>query len=786
MKITKTVRNGGRGELSFALRVATISALCGMTFGAGAAGFDDLYTEETGYVTMKKSDTKTVVSFAAVGNWSDGNPPHPETNYYVGTELILRGPNDSSYDNVTFAGRRLVIAGQITHPASSSRKTRWGDTFFLPGSKYYFNSVGTVAAGDFYIESTEQNPFTFSVKRDSGSIYTITQAQNFHSDQTAFMAFQQNGIVQVNFKYTGDWSDFYGTYTLPTNSFVQISQRTEGFSTPGRIVVPKDGTLTLLGTANVATLGELSVESGGKVCFESGATTSLLHVTNRLELAAGAIVDSSNTFDCVVLEAHTSTVFRLSPRAVAAGLPDWSKVVFPYRSSNGAGEVPHIYPFEVDDPEVEGGKYVGITMKPVVRMTNQCLSSKSAFDLKYNHPEEFWSNGRWPEPGYDYIAIEQTLIKNSDNPYVFPGDSYTVYRSNFGFYESSDDLTFDDLSLIGASAIRLMGGTHGYTMRGKLKLIGYPAAPAAALIKLATSRTLTIASEISGDNNLNVLLDTPNGNLNDLIGTLILTGVNTNWTGTLALSTTNDVYLLASGGLCEVGAESTLTLHVGDARSLGGPLPEFAFDSLAISNRCRLAVDATATFSDPTRGWYIPRSAFLYVTNGAVATCANTITLGGELVKEGEGALSLAAAPVQEGEEASIAVSNGTLAVSASNVLDGLPVKFGAGTALGVDVNSSDAGFLAKGIDLRNASFSSADERIFVTVVGVPEELGNYGPYAILTYDAAQSGAVASRYAVRWPRGGSMIAVCSETDNGDGTKTLKAMFHPCGIRFIVR
>ena len=278
----------------------------------------------------------------------------------------------------------------------------------------------------------------------------------------------------------------------------------------------------------------------------------------------------------------------------------------------------------------------------------------------------------------------------------------------------------------------------------------------------------------------------PNGNLSDLIGTLILSGANTNWTGKIALVSTNDVYGLASGTLCEVSAENTLTLRVSDARSLGGQLPEFAYDALAISNKCRLAVDATATFSDPTRGWYIPRSAFLYVTNGAVATCANTITLGGELVKEGKGALSLAAAPVQEGEGASIAVSNGTLAVAASGVLAGLPVKFGAGAALGVDVNSSDAGILAKGVDIRNMSISSADERLSVTVVGVPEELGNYGPYAILTYDAAQSGAVAAGYAVRWPRGGSMIAECWEVDNGDGTKTLKAAFHPCGMRFIVR
>ena len=45
--------------------------MCGAAlaaFGAVAAGFDDLYTAETGYVTLERSDTTNGQSFDKAGN----------------------------------------------------------------------------------------------------------------------------------------------------------------------------------------------------------------------------------------------------------------------------------------------------------------------------------------------------------------------------------------------------------------------------------------------------------------------------------------------------------------------------------------------------------------------------------------------------------------------------------------------------------------------------------------------------------------------------------------------
>ena len=291
-------------------------ALTMAAFGAFAAGYDNLYTAETGYVTLKKSDSSSVTSAATAGNWSDEREPHSDTNYYIGVGLALRSVNDTAYNNTTFAGSNLVVAGQITHSASSGKHVRWGDTIFLPGSKYYFNSIGSLMSGEFYMQGTEESPVTFSLKRSDnpGTVRTITQYQNFHSGPDVFVTAINSG-TPVWFKYQGDWSDFYGTYTCMTNFGVTIPSLAGGFSCPGRFVVPKDSELHTEGTANVVTFGSLSVEEGGKVSFAKNATSSLFHVTNRLTLAAGATVDSSNTFDCAVLEPHTSTVFRLSPRA---------------------------------------------------------------------------------------------------------------------------------------------------------------------------------------------------------------------------------------------------------------------------------------------------------------------------------------------------------------------------------------------------------------------------------------------------------------------------------------
>jgi hypothetical protein len=608
---------------------------------------------------------------------------------------------------------------------------------------------------------------------------------NMYSDESGYTILEQNGKELQDFYYYGDWSGYYGTFECPTNLNVYISK--SDFSSPGTFIVPEDGRLSVNGNGYTVTLGSLDVKSGGKVCFKKDSA-SLFHITNHLALAAGAIVDASNVFDRTESPIHTSMVFRLSPKAVAAGMPDWNSLHYPYRKKGAMGDLPHIVPFVMDDPEVEGGKYFGLRMKEIVYMTNSCSHSASALDLEYNRPQDFWSNGRWPEPGIDYVIGSQFILFNNANPYVFPGDSITFRAINIGSYSDMTDITFNDAVFLGNTRMRPLSGETSYVLRGKLKLMATEDYLGAALVTIYNKISYTIASDISGSNDLRVHLMRLGYDINNPSGTISLSGNNTNWTGRLVIAATNDVYTLSSGAQCAINALTNLTLRISDSRNLGGRMDAFTYDSLTVSNQCRLAIDGTTAFSEPTRGWYFPRTAYLYVTNDATATCLNTITIGGELVKEGPGTFCLSSKPSIEGDSASISVKEGIFAAGTSNAFKGLAVNFAEGASLGIDVASTSEGFTAKGLDITDVVLSSDTGTIPVSLLGGEFEPDvKNGPYALFTCQASQLDELKSCLAIRRPWNGTGMSVSyTEKNNGDGTVTLSASLSPCKLRIIIR
>ena len=61
-----------------------------VAFG-GYGNLPDVFDSTTGYVTLNSSDGTGAgnQSFFLAKNWSDGNPPHSDTNYYV--QAAMRG-----------------------------------------------------------------------------------------------------------------------------------------------------------------------------------------------------------------------------------------------------------------------------------------------------------------------------------------------------------------------------------------------------------------------------------------------------------------------------------------------------------------------------------------------------------------------------------------------------------------------------------------------------------------------------------------------------------------------
>ena len=747
-----------------------------------AASYDSLYTAETGYVTMKKNDSS---GFVEAGQWSDGQAPHSDTNYYVGTGITFSTPNNSELNGRVFAGNKLVVAGKITHSAGSASTISWGNTEFLPGSIYHFNSVGKIMAGSFTVKGTEENPFKFCINRNSGSIYDVWQSMDMVSDASGYTVVEQQGSVRQTFTYDGDWTGYYGTLVCPTNLYIQLKK---DFESPGKFVVPDGGVLACLSNDSTVVLGNLDVASGGKVCFKGSAEGTLFYVTNSLSLAEGAILDTSNIFNRTESPIHTSMVFRLSPKVVEAGLPDWDKMVYPYRKKSELGDLPNIVPFVMDDPDVEGGKYMGVRMKEIVYMTNTCLHANSALNLN-SRPEEFWSDGKWPESGKDYVLRTNFIADRNVNPYVFPGDSLMAVACNFGMYATMNDLTFDNLIFLGRTIIRPMEGGFSCIVRGKLKLETFGTYSHPAQVALYNNQDFNIASDISGSNKLCAYaLRLGDGFLESPCGTVRLSGDNTAWTGKLLVAGTNDVYDTTKGH-CELNALTNLTLRVTDSKNLGGTLPEFTYDALTVSNQCRLAIDGTTVFAETTRGWYFPRTAYLYVDGGKTATCLNTLTIGGELVKEGAGTLCIGAKPTVEGSAASITVQAGVLAAAIPDAFEGISVNLCDGASIGVDVNVQEEPFKSRGLELGDGTISAANGgKIFVSPIGVSGDLAEgCGPYALFTCAAGKMEELKNNISVSNPWPGESVSVkLTEKENADGTVTLSASFYHCGLRVIVR
>lgn len=777
----------------FGIRTIAMSLAVTLALSNTVVAVDSDYTAATGYVTMNKSDdtSGTTSSFNSAGNWSDKKEPHSDTNYYVRSGQRFTIPDA----NATFDGRNIVIAGTAYQIATGGKTIKWSDVEFLPGSQYRILQIAPIRSNEstgFTISGSESAPFKFFSTRGESifSLYT-----NFSSEEDGYMRFSNegSGMHTYYFRVGSSWSGFCGYAEVGGGCSIRADDA-RSVSTPGFVTVKGGGRYELFGTKTCPEIGVLNVESGGELCPTNAQKASYFSITKQLNMAEGVRVVCSNTFNALSTAMQTCGVFRLSADAVAAGIPDLSKVDFMHPGK--VGRLPRFKPVVYDDPDVAGGKYVGWSRHPVIRMKKQNQGSSLAL-----HPAtgesltDYWDDGKLPHEGADYRIDQNFFISGAGNPYTFPGDSCTVKHGRcFGLRNDMRTLTFNDLSFVDGVILRPLQ-VAAYVLNGRLSLLKGDNAFSPALVNCANAPTqsLTINSEIDGDNDIVFRLFTvETAGYSSAKGEVYLTGFNTNYTGRIIVTAVSDEYTLADGSTLELGADNTLTLHITDARNLGGALAQIDADSLVLSNKCRLAIDATTKFSEINRGWHIPEDAYLRVKTSAMVTCANTLTIGGELVKEGAGTLCLAAKPVSEGSSARLTVSAGNLAVAATDALEGLPTTLASGSTLIIDRESGDAAFKEKGLVLTDVSIVSESGVVPVSFTFDVEKIDTTltrHSFSVMTYPAAQSSAVASAYRFSKPseaRGTGYSLELEERDNGDGTLTLNACLVRKGLRISVR
>ena len=791
MKMMKNFARAKRekGMIPFAIAVFAVAPIL------VAVAADSDYTAATGYVTMKATDAnQNSSSFAAAGNWSDNQAPHNDTNYYVRSGYTLYTPAK----NATFSGKTLVVGGYLR--TANAYTYTFGNTIFLPGSRFRFGQISTLAAGgSFTIQGTEASPVLFESLRGSDSEFRLSPT--LVSDENGWMVLVgQSGYAgRQAFSFRGgSWAGFQGTAEVRTNCAIRLEFNTpfgNAFSAPtaGTVLVRSGGCFELFARGIHPGIGRLVVESGGELCPTQALGSSYFAITKRLELAEGSRVVCSNTFNIAPVSLPTCGVFRLSADAVAAGIPNLSKVEFVYPNTTMWGRLPRFIPVVYDDSEVSGGKYAGWSMKPVVSMTKANYGVHYALSPASGETAaDYWSDGEFPHEGADYFIQNAFFISGKGYPYTFPGDSCTVKSGvTFGLTSNMRTIRFDDLTFLDNVLVRPLNNAP-YILRGKLSLLkrSNPSSPVVVNCANAPDQTLKIESEIDGDND--IVFRRFGETLSTERAEVYLSGLNTNYTGRIIVKASAEEGASSGSVSDTLDAVNTLTLHISDARNLGGALAAFDADSLVVSNKCRLAVDVTTTFNETTRGWHFPADAYLRINSGMTATCANTLTVGGELVKEGTGTLRLSARPVAENASARLTISSGDLAVSATDALNGLPITLASGSSLVIDREAGDATFTEKGLNLVGVSISSADAKVPVrfTFDAVNLDVNQQcHSFPVMTYPSTQSTAVASTYEFKKPdamKGMGYALETVERDNGDGTVTLDIRLVRKGTQIILR
>ena len=542
----------------------------------------------------------------------------------------------------------------------------------------------------------------------------------------------------------------------------------------------------LAGSSGTSVFGGFSVDASSSLQLTSANNTHVVSVTGKLDLAEGATVKGEKFTSWSNGTPPTYQVFSLSPEAVAAGVPDMTKVRYELYQ-NGLYYAGFPTAIWVETARADGGCDIGITYKEIVSITNNMLEASTPFyedGGEKNAPSHFMSDGQGFHAGVDYYANNRNLfVKALKYPYVFSGDSLVLNsESSIGLYGS---FTCTNLVLVSNGRFRMMSWGQVFELDGSMKIYRNPnnVSRPAWRFGVACGGTYKVKSPISGDGDIVGFIELPGGaGKTHTRGNIELLADNSAFTGRMILQAgkAGDFSSVFSGVVPYAPSSvSNVTLTVHRQENLGGPLAKFTPDSLCVSNECRVVLADTAVFDEPTRGWCFAQNGYLKVAAGARAAVKNVITYGTRLVKEGDGTLVLGSRPLRHDESVrpALVVQEGAFGVSCTDALAGLDVAFAQGTEFVVDADCVDAGMLSRGADLTDTGIVAPDGiNVRIQVSSIPVSCIDV---AIATVNQSDADSFTSKLNVR--RVSRCKTSMKRVSNADGTVTLMAAVSPAGF-----
>lgn len=774
--------------------VAFATAAVMFSVYGGNSAWDALYDD--GYISPAQNCSWT--NGVNLG-WANADDPNPEKDYYIKAGQTITVPSLSKAEAMPFAGKSLVVAGDIISVCSWNKWANLGNNLtMLGGSRFIWSSVGNVTGERLTIERCNSDwPVVFEYKtRTDANPYDVTFEVEVTSDANVVLKWRSSGNNPMGAKFIigKDWPEFYGTLHLAgkSNRFIPAT-----FSMPGNLIVESDAVFSPTATSGNSTFGGLKVLSGATIGFDKVGNAQIITVTNKLEIEEGAKVAFNKFAKMATGIPLTAPVFMLSREAYEAGVPDMSKVVFlNSKCSNCYGDLPRIKWMTTSTDD--GGAMISVSYKEVVEITNNMTWAKSPFRPTYNDASRglhYMSDGKDFHEGVDYFAEGKSLMMVSDvYPYDFPGDSLTLAnKSKIGMY---GDFHCEDFVLTEGVVFRPWNGSR-LAISGNMKLHKDASESSPIMLCCISKRIWEIKSNISGDEDLCIkinpgILDTASGEkVDNYSGICELKGDNSAYFGRIILDAGKagdfKQYFEDKGyASYEPSSVSNVTLVAHGSTSLGGACDVFTFDGVTVSNQCRLALAENTVFNEPTRGWFFTDTGYLCVTNGITAKVKNTITVGGTLIKEGDGAF-FAEKIVSGGETpATVEVREGTLGALKSTAFDGIALTFADGAKLAVAMKPEDESLAAQGFDGSNITLPSGKLPVIVDCQGVDFVEDKVLSVAVMTVPSASAESILQKLFVNNRPVGyacEFVAVASE----DGSKaTICLNMTKVGLRVIVR
>lgn len=784
----------------------------GTAFGLVQA---ETYDASTGYVTLKASDGKvsgnqtySLTPGYQYHRWSDNQPLHTGTNYYVGAGLVAQASGDASADIVP----TIVCAGSVDPRGSSSKTYTFTDLRMLAGSKISHNQINTKKGTISILSEDPEAPVQLLYNRngESGSFQLGAKILGSERSQLALTKSSATPGSYLNVLSGTDWTEFRGTFSVSDGQGIRANKNVP-LTTPAKIRFAKNGylevnksnapfafgELTFVENAGItnassalnvaglfdtgtnaiwecrvsSTFGHLRLNKGMTLC-SSSATAPLLSVTNRLEIGEAVTVSFSKLVRGKAGDVAAYPFIRLSPEAVAAGLPDLSGVTA--RMAPLSCELPHAFLAYQDDPDVAGGKVIVITHRPII-----CTLAGGGEADKLNPDADAnlnWEDGVFPQAGYDFYAtngLEYTTGTVSD----FPGDTLTV-ADNIDITVRKS-ITLTNLFLYGRATLYIRGAN--VHLGGKYTWCPYNISHPGH-IQTFNDYTAYADAEMCGSGDVSAYNYYP-----DKVGcTLYLTGLNTNWTG--GLQTTIKIQ---DGDDYVADDDHHERIIVSDGRNLGAPLKAFRHDAVRLRYFSELRT--TNTMALPAnRGVYIDGDGALTADAGMRLTCGSPLTLNGRLRKAGEGTLVLAGG-IRYGLNDDLADTmaatdgNNVIRVDAGDLkvaqAEGVVFDLAAGARFLVDAEmgpltdttaavpfKSDDGLIRIAPDA--ATMAKPEHELVLPLLKVSSEVAN-------AIDAAKMLQVKSAW-----KGVKCTSVVRSDDNGIATYT--GTFEPVGLLLIFR